>query len=150
MFPLAAKPTPEDRRKIMAQAENVSQNAKSCGEMAQLGRELAPRTSGDLGQIKVGDLPPELRQAVLTLKLATPSQPLPLRGGVGVLMVCDRSGFPTATAAPAAPPPPTGSSPAALPTRDEVADDLARERYDNLARRYIRDLRRSASVDVRG
>jgi peptidyl-prolyl cis-trans isomerase SurA len=151
MFPLAAKPTEEDRQKVLAQAAKVSQSAKSCGEMAQLGRELAPRTSGDLGQIRVGDLPPELRQAVLTLRIAAPSQPLPLRGGVGVLMVCDRIGFPAAAAqAPAPPPPPTSSAPPPLPTREEIADDLARERYDNLARRYIRDLRRAAAVDYRG
>jgi peptidyl-prolyl cis-trans isomerase SurA len=149
MFPLAPKPSEEDKRKAIAQAENVSQNAKSCGEMAQFGRELAPRTSGDLGQIRVGDLPPELRQAVVRLKVATASPPLPLRGGVGVLMVCERSGFPAAEAA-AAPPPPTSSAPPAMPTRDDVADELARERYDNLARRYLRDLRRAASVDIRG
>ncbi|MDB5406305.1 MAG: hypothetical protein JWL84_1217 [Rhodospirillales bacterium] len=149
MFPLAAKPTEEEKQKVIGQARNVSQSAKSCGEMAQLGRELAPRTSGDLGQIRVGDLPPELRQAVLTLKVATASPPLPMRGGVGVLMVCERTGFPTPVAAPA-PPPPTSAAPLTPPSRDEIADDLARERFDNLARRYIRDLRRAAAVDIRG
>ena len=37
-----------------------------------------------------------------------------------------------------------------LPTREEIADSLARERLDALARRYLRDLRRSAFVDIRG
>lgn len=150
MFPLAAKPSDEDRKKVIAQAKQVSETAKSCGEMAQLGREMAPRTSGDLGQIRVGDLPPELRQAVLTLAVATPSPPLPLRGGLGVLMVCERSGFPATVARPAPPPVETSAAPPAMPTREEVADNLARERYDNLARRYLRDLRRAAMVDVRG
>ena len=34
-------------------------------------------------------------------------------------------------------------------TRDEVFESLMRERLDTLARRYLRDLRRSAYVDVR-
>jgi peptidyl-prolyl cis-trans isomerase SurA len=149
LFPLAAKPTDEDRKKVLAQAEKVSHGAKSCGEMAQLGRELAPRTSGDLGQIRVGDLPPELRQNVATLPVATASRPMPLRGGVGVLMVCERIGFPVVAAARVEPTPTSAARPA-MPTRDDVADDLARERYDNLARRYLRDLRRAAAVDYRG
>jgi peptidyl-prolyl cis-trans isomerase SurA len=37
----------------------------------------------------------------------------------------------------------------ALPTRDEIADQLERQRAENLARRYLRDLRRTAFVDVR-
>jgi peptidyl-prolyl cis-trans isomerase SurA len=36
-----------------------------------------------------------------------------------------------------------------LPSREEVADQLARQRAENLARRYMRDLRRAAFVDVR-
>ena len=36
-----------------------------------------------------------------------------------------------------------------LPSRDEIADQLARQRAENLARRYLRDLRRTAFVDVR-
>ncbi len=34
-------------------------------------------------------------------------------------------------------------------TRDSVFETLMRERLDTLARRYMRDLRRSAYVDVR-
>ena len=37
----------------------------------------------------------------------------------------------------------------AMPTREEVAENLMRQRLDTLARRYMRDLRRTAFVDVR-
>jgi peptidyl-prolyl cis-trans isomerase SurA len=37
----------------------------------------------------------------------------------------------------------------ALPTREEIAEQLARQRAENLSRRYLRDLRRTAFVDVR-
>jgi hypothetical protein len=34
-------------------------------------------------------------------------------------------------------------------TRDEAAESLLRQRLDTVARRYLRDLRRNAYVDVR-
>ena len=57
------------------------------------------------------------------------------KNGVGVIMMCEKA------AASSAPPP--------IPTRDEVAESLMRQRLDTLARRYMRDLRRTAFVDVR-
>ncbi len=132
VFPLAADASPAERQKAMAQAEGVSQQAKSCGEMAQIGRERAPQTSGDLGKVRIGDLPPELRKTVFGLQVAQASPPVPLRGGVGVLMVCERE-----------------ASAGALPTHEQMADEIARDRFESLAQRYLRDLRRSAFVDMR-
>jgi peptidyl-prolyl cis-trans isomerase SurA len=132
MFPLGPNATPAERQKATAQAESVSKQAKSCGEMAQIGRDQAPQSSGEIGKLRVGDLPAELRKTVLGLQVAEASPPLPLRGGVGVLMVCDRQ-----------------NAANAVPTREEMADTLARERFESLAQRYLRDLRRAAFVDMR-
>jgi peptidyl-prolyl cis-trans isomerase SurA len=138
MFPVAAKPSPQEQERVQRTATTVSQQAKSCDDMRRLGRERSPQTSGDLGKIKMTDLPPDLRQAVSQLEVGQASPPLPLRGGIGVLMVCERDSPRVA----AAPPPP-------LPTREEVADSLNRQKLENIARRYLRDLRRVAFVDVR-
>jgi peptidyl-prolyl cis-trans isomerase SurA len=73
-----------------------------------------------------------LRPTVLALKVAEPSHAVPVRGGIGILMVCERD-----------------DAPDAMPSRDQVAETLSRERLDNLARRYLRDLRRAAFVDQR-
>jgi peptidyl-prolyl cis-trans isomerase SurA len=132
MFPLAANAAPADRQKVTAQADSVSKQAKSCGEMARIGHEQAPQTSGEIGKLRVGDLPAELRKTVLGLQVAEASPPVPLRGGIGVLMVCERE-----------------NAANALPNREQMADDLARERFENLAQRYLRDLRRAAFVDMR-
>jgi peptidyl-prolyl cis-trans isomerase SurA len=133
MFPLAPGAPEAERQRVTAIAENVAKNARSCGELAQIGRQQAPQTSGDLGRVRVGDLPQELRGAVLALKVAEPSRPMTLRGGIGVLMVCDRE-----------------EAPSALPSREQVANKLSNDRFETLARRYLRDLRRAAFVDQRG
>jgi peptidyl-prolyl cis-trans isomerase SurA len=140
MFPIAADAPAAERERVQRAAQAVTQEAKSCADMRRIGRERAPRSSGDLGRIRVADLPAELRQVVGGLPIGEPSRPLPLRGGLGVLMVCSRDAPP--------PPPPVAVEPT-LPSREEIADNLTRQKLENIARRYLRDLRRLAFVDVR-
>ena len=54
------------------------------------------------------------------------------KNGVGVIMVCGKST--------------TGGE---ANTREVVAESLVRQRLDTVSRRYLRDLRRNAYVDVR-
>ncbi|HZS83609.1 MAG TPA: peptidylprolyl isomerase [Stellaceae bacterium] len=132
MFPLPANAPESEKQRVAAAAASVSKEARSCGELAQIGRQQAPQTSGDLGWVRVGDLPPGLRPTVHALKIAEASPPVPLQGGLGVLMVCDRQ-----------------ASPGALPTRQQVMENLEQEKFETLAQRYLRDLRRQAFIDIR-
>jgi peptidyl-prolyl cis-trans isomerase SurA len=130
MFPVGGA---EDEAKARADAQAVSDKAKSCEDMLRIGREEAPQTSGDLGEIKADEVPAELRKLVLDLPVGVASPPVALRGGIGVIMVCARS-----------------APPSTLPSRQEIADSITRERLERLARRYLRDLRRAAFIDIRG
>ena len=71
---------------------------------------------------------------VLGLQAGQPSQPIVQKNGVGVIMMCEKAAPPSAPTAP---------------SRDDIAETLMRQRLDTLARRYMRDLRRTAFVDVR-
>jgi peptidyl-prolyl cis-trans isomerase SurA len=133
VFPLPPNATPQDQQHATAQAQQVSDTAKSCGEMAKIAREEAPQLSTQTPKMRAGDLPPELRATVLALKVGEASKPLPARGGIGVIMVCQRT-----------------DPPSPVPNTDQVYDQIMRQRMDQMARRYLRDLRRSAYVDVRG
>jgi peptidyl-prolyl cis-trans isomerase SurA len=133
VLPVAANATPQQQQKVLAQAQNISDTAKSCDDMAKIAKEQAPQTSTQSPAVRAGDLPPDVKNLVLGLKVSEPSKPLPTRGGVGVIMVCKRAD-PTA----------------ALPTQDQVYDELMHARLDQISRRYLRDLRRSAYVDIRG
>ncbi len=133
VFPLAPKPTPQEQQRVAAQAQHVADTAKSCGEMAKIAREEAPQLSTQTPSMRAGDLPAELRATVLALKVGEPSKPLPARGGIGVIMVCQRVD-------PASP----------IPSTDQIYDQILHQRMDQMARRYLRDLRRNAYVDIRG
>jgi peptidyl-prolyl cis-trans isomerase SurA len=83
--------------------------------------------------LRVDQISPGMRNIVGALEPGQASQPIVQKNGVGVIMVCEKM-------APSAP---------TIPTRDEIGETLMRQRLDTLARRYMRDLRRTAFVDLR-
>ncbi len=100
--------------------------------MDKVAREVDPNTSGDLGRVRLKDLPPRLRKAVRELPVGEISPPVRTPAGYHLLMVCERIE-------------PEGG----LPDRAEVHEALMEKRLKLLSRRYLRDIRRSAFVDVR-
>ena len=119
----------EQRNEAAARATEARQRISGCTGLDELSREIGSPGSGDLGTLKLGDLPSDLRNAVKDLPVGQPSQPLLIQGTPTLLVVCGREG---------------GGI-----DRDTVHQRLITERLDMLARRYMRDLRRSANVDIR-
>ena len=113
-------------------ARSVIAQARSCDDMTRIARETNPQANADLGELRIGELPDVLRPIATDLELNRPSQPVRVESGIGVFMVCKRE-LPEA----------------GLPTRQNIAESIRRERLDILARGYLRDLRRAAFVDVR-
>ncbi|MBV9860981.1 MAG: peptidylprolyl isomerase [Alphaproteobacteria bacterium] len=132
VFPLPEKPTDALKRTALAEAQAVRGAAKSCPEMLKIGKQKAPQLSSE-GDIRVSEISPAMRNIVLHLPIGQASEPILQKNGVGVIMVCQK----------------TEAVAAGEPTRDDVAESLLRQRLDTLARRYMRDLRRNAFVDVR-
>ena len=134
VFPLPPQANEAAKRAAVAEAQNTKAVAKNCEDMLRIGSEKAPQLSSE-GTVRLSQIAPQMRSLVLGLGVGQPSQPILQKNGVGVIMVCEKK---------------AAGGPAALPTRDEVAESLMRQRLDTLARRYMRDLRRTAFVDVRG
>jgi len=126
-------PIPEggDTAAVIAKAKAATQDARSCGELSKIGRDISPELSGPIGDVKVSDLPAEVRPTILAAKIATPTDPIPVRNGIGVFMICSRQGGDVEE------------------MRDQVADNITRARLENLARGYLRDLRQVAFIDLR-
>src|SRR5215469_14124055 len=132
VFPLPPQASEAMRRAALAEAANAKTTAKSCAEMLKLGKEKGSQQLSSEGHLRIAQIAPAMRNIVAGLEVGQPSQPIVQRNGVGVIMVCDKT-----------------AANSTLPTRDDVAEQLARRRAENLARRYLRDLRRAAFVDVR-
>jgi peptidyl-prolyl cis-trans isomerase SurA len=129
LFPVDAE---ADVDALRVQAAELRNNIGDCAAMADTAAELNAPESGRLGWLRVGDLPPPLRQAVSSLPVGQVSVPLDGPAGIHLLMVCDRR-----------------NAQAETPQREQIAERLQRERVERLARRYLRDLRKEAFVEVR-
>lgn len=133
VFPLPPQASEQVRRAAIAEAQNAKTTAKNCEEMLKIGKEKGSAQLSSEGRLRMDQIAPGMRNIVLGLEAGQASQPIVQKNGVGVLMVCEK-------AAPSA---------ATVPTRDSIGDTLMRQRLDTLARRYMRDLRRTAFVDLR-
>ncbi len=130
VFPLPPQASEATRRAAMSEAASVRAAAKDCPSLLKIGKEKAPQLSSE-GKLRAASMSPEMRNLANRLSIGQASEPIVQRNGVGVIMVCAKS-----TAGGAA-------------TRDDVTETLLRQRLDTVARRYLRDLRRNAYVDVR-
>lgn len=132
LVPLQPNSTPVQVRVQFAQAESLVSGAKSCADMDRAAKSSGSPMSGSLGTLKLSALPAETRAVVGDLPVNTVSQAIQAKDAIAVFMVCKRE-VPTAAAE----------------ERRKVFDSILEERLQLGARQYLRDLRRSAFVDVR-
>ena len=118
----------------------VRDRLTDCAVVNSVAGELKAEASGDLGWLEVDDLPTILADAVRELPAGEISAPIQGPGGVHLLMVCDRRGGEETV---------TEAASLSEEDRQKISEQLERERLDRLARRYLRDLRKQAFIDVR-
>jgi peptidyl-prolyl cis-trans isomerase SurA len=106
--------------------------AQGCSAFEARGREFgATRVSG-IGRVELERLPPQIRQAVAGLVAGQISEPIRTPDGVLLLMVCER-----------------GEQSADASLKESVQRRLFEQRFAAIARQTLRDLRRTALLDVR-
>ena len=129
LTPVAQEP---DIARALARARSIASSLQGCESMDAMIEEVGNPQSGDLGTLRLGDMPPRFRDALVDLPVGQPSAPVRSESGVHVFMACAR-----VEPAPV------------VPDRNEIADFIWSQRVDMLARRYLRDLRRIATIDIR-
>lgn len=113
-------------------AETVQQTLDGCDDLKRVAGELGLSGGDPSPSLKVADLNPSLRPIITDLKVGAPATPVRSDQGFSIVMVCERK-----------------EPPSNLPSRDDILENLTRQRLDLIARRYLRDLRRTAFIDVR-
>lgn len=129
LLPMADDATEERQKEVDARAVELSKRITGCDNIEEIAAEAGASGSGDLGTMKLGDLPAPLQGVVGSIPIGQPSDPIRVDGGMSVLVVCERTD--------------------AGIDRDAIRDQLLNDQIDLLSRRYMRDLRRSANVDIR-
>ena len=122
----------KDRQKLLSAYSKAKLEVPGCENMINLTRNIVLPQSGSLGSIKLGDLPADLRAAVNRLAANEISTLLDFGDNYRILMVCSRK-----------------EEVISLPSRDSLRQDIGNRRLELQARRYLRDLRRAAFIDIR-
>jgi peptidyl-prolyl cis-trans isomerase SurA len=131
ILPLPANARAPDVASQMNLAQQLAENVRSCADLASVAREVTGGKASTLGTGPLASIPGEARQAINGLNVNQPSAPLRTAEGVKILMICRKEG---------------GDG---MPARESVMNGLVQQRLELLARRYIRELRQTATVDIR-
>jgi peptidyl-prolyl cis-trans isomerase SurA len=128
----ASGTTPEAFATAQGKATMLGNDTKGCDAAKAQAQAQNDGTSGDLGEITMSQLPPAMVTAVQDLPIGQFTAPLKTSKGYLLLMVCERNAPETV-----------------LPSKDDIANQIGYQRLDLQQRRYLRDLRASAFVDIR-
>jgi peptidyl-prolyl cis-trans isomerase SurA len=113
-------------------AKQVSEQARGCEALEQATQAVPGSQVFTQPLTRLGDIPEQIAQMVSALGVGQATAPMMTDRGAMLLMVCDRVV-------------PEGS----LPPPDQVRNALFQERMDLQQRRYLRDLRRNATIETR-
>lgn len=127
--------TPENTvNQYLNAAREKASSANNCEEFETLAQSFGSPVSGSLGTVALNRLPRSIQAAVKDLKIGETTQPIRNQDSIIVLMVCDRND-------------PTTEMMEIDP--EEIRNQLFNRRLNHFARNHLRELQRSAFIDVR-
>ncbi len=136
LIPLPANADMPVKTRALALAANVKNTVRKCADLPAVASQLQGSVYTSLGTIDPKVLNPELRAALAMTGPGEAVEPFFSPAGVELIMRCD------ARAA--------GFSAFALPTREELRQQLVAQQMSVYAKTYLRDLRRDAIVFLYG
>jgi peptidyl-prolyl cis-trans isomerase SurA len=135
LLPLGANPSKENAEKAIQIAANIRNSFGGCEFLAKVPDQLTGAVYMNLGNMRVGDLSPEIQKALASTHSGEMAQPFLSEAGVEMIARCDKK-IVIQTAYQ-------------VPSRQEIENMLFDQQISALARRYMRDLRRGVDVEVR-
>lgn len=128
----SADATQDETNALKAHVEAVSKDRDGCANTAAIAADLGTSSFGDVGTVRLRDVPQNVRNVLEKLKIGEVSEPFLVGNQMQMLIVCKRQ-----------------SPKVKPPSFDEIEDRLVNQRLSLIARRYLRDLRSDAIIDYR-
>jgi peptidyl-prolyl cis-trans isomerase SurA len=135
LFPTGPRPPKDQLDQIMKVATQIEQHYTGCSQLDELHTKMSGTVYMDLGDAKLADLSPQIQDAMKSTRPGEAAAPFMSDAGVELIGRCDKR-IEVKTAY-------------VMPTRDQVKDQLFQNQIATLARRYLRDLKREANIQVR-
>jgi peptidyl-prolyl cis-trans isomerase SurA len=129
---LPATATAADESAARDKLMKVRATAKGCADLETAAAKVPGVVAGDLGEAEIADLAPEFRQAAQSLEVGQFSEPIRTKVGMHLVAVCGKR-----------------ASGGAVLTHDDIENRLFGQQLAMISRRYMRDLRTSATIETR-
>lgn len=104
----------------------------SCQTLEAEAGKVSGVVAGDLGEAEIGDLAPAFQQAANTLNIGQVSDPIRTDAGLHLIAVCGKR-----------------QSGGGAPSHDQIENRLKGQQLALISKRYLRDLRNSATIETR-
>ena len=124
--------TPADEAAARAKLAALKPDIKSCATLEATAGKVQGVIAGDLGEAEVADLAPQFREAAEKLAIGEISDPIRTQAGLHLVAVCGRR-----------------AASAAQVDKQQIEQRLFGQQLSMIARRYMRDLRNSATIETR-
>lgn len=123
----------EETNRASADAQKAMAAVRQCTDLHALARQLKGATSGDLKGVRIGDLAGnrQMYEDIPRLQVGGTAGPFRVAEGLQIVSLCSRAG---------------GDG---LPTRDAISQQILLQKLEAASRRYMRDLKRTATIDVK-
>ena len=116
--------------------EQLAAGANFAQIASQFSQSATAAVGGDVGWVLEGELPGEIEAVLVQLQPGSVAPPVRSFDGYTIVMLIDRRTV-------------LSGAPAAGPDREAIRQEIGQRRLEMLARRYVRDLHRSAFINVR-
>lgn len=130
---LPVNSSPQEIEQATAEAKKAMVNVHQCGDLHVQSRLLKGASSGDLTSVRVGDLASnqEMFTQIPKLPIGGVAGPFRVAEGLQVVALCGKEGS------------------NGLPSREVISQQILLSKIEAAGRRYMRELRRGATIDMK-
>ncbi len=131
-YPLAADATAQQIEAANTALLALKPQITSCSTLEAAAGKVDGLVAGDLGEAEITDLAPAFQAAATALEIGQVSDPIRTDAGLHLIAVCGKR-----------------QSGASAPSRDQIENRLRGQQLALISKRYLRDLRNSATIETR-
>ena len=135
LLPLGPKPAQKLVDSAMKVGAQISEHVSSCAQLPKIQAQIRGAVFQNLGEMKLRDLSEQMQAELAKIQAGQSTAPFLDSAGVEIITRCDKA-KPKLEAYH-------------VPSRKEVEEQLFDQQVTAFARRYMRDLRRQADVEIR-
>lgn len=130
---LPVNASPEETSRATADAQKAIAAVHQCNDLHAQSRQLKGATSGDLSNVRVGDLRAnaQMYEEIPKLPIGGAAGPFRVAEGLQVVALCSKAGA------------------SGLPSREAISQQILLQKVEAGARRYMRDMRRAATIEIK-